>query len=331
MLLLESEDELGQLHTDSDSESECSHGSLDEDYVPRGAHARGPDPKDFTEEDSSDEERDRKPANRRVSPRKRLGSLSAPSPLKSPPKKSKRSPVAKKNRFAPSPQKKDASSRNRGKTSAPRGKNQSRKSPVSAAGGEDDGDRWRNADEEDVEPPQPRFRPARDVGPQLNRTANYTPLELFQLFFSCPVVDTLVRNTNVYGKRKHQGQKERWVPVTTADMHSVICLNFRFPASAFKAPPFKVPAAPSDGPAALTPPTEVPPAPDAPRAGHLPAYFVEQMTNVASRYRATAGRRACVVCKRKSPVYCSTCRKTLCFTTLRNCYSEWHRLNHICV
>lgn len=88
----------------------------------------------------------------------------------------------------------------------------------------DDGDRWHNIDEEDVEPPQPRFRPERDVGPQLNRTANYRPLELFQLFFSTTVINTLVKNTNAYGKKKCQGQKERWVPVTTADMYSFICL-----------------------------------------------------------------------------------------------------------
>lgn len=88
----------------------------------------------------------------------------------------------------------------------------------------DDGDRWRNIDEEDVEPPQPRFRPERDVGPQLNRTANYTPLELFQLFFSTTVINTLVKNTNAYGKKKCQGQKESWVPVSTADMYSFICL-----------------------------------------------------------------------------------------------------------
>lgn len=79
--------------------------------------------------------------------------------------------------------------------------------------------------------------------------------------------------------------------------------------------------------------TEVPQAAasNAPGLGHLPSYFVEQMSNVAPRDRATAGRRNCVVCKKKSPVYCSTCQKTLCFTTLRNCYSEWHRGNNICV
>ncbi|XP_039993917.1 piggyBac transposable element-derived protein 4-like isoform X1 [Xiphias gladius] len=98
-------------------------------------------------------------------------------------------------------------------------------------------------------------------------------------------------------------------------------------------PPEIAPGCPSTVPPPPPPSAEVPPATasDAPGLGHLPAYFVEQMSNVAPRNRATAGRRACVVCKRKSPVYCSTCQKTLCFTTLRNCYSEWHRSNSICM
>lgn len=88
----------------------------------------------------------------------------------------------------------------------------------------DDGDRWHNMDEEDAEPPQPRFRPDRVPGPQLNRTANYTPLELFQLFFSTTVIDTLVKNSNAYDKKKYQGQLERWHPVTRADMYSFLSL-----------------------------------------------------------------------------------------------------------
>uniref|UniRef100_A0A3Q3MEF7 PiggyBac transposable element-derived protein domain-containing protein n=1 Tax=Mastacembelus armatus TaxID=205130 RepID=A0A3Q3MEF7_9TELE len=112
----------------------------------------------------------------------------------------------------------------------PRKRRTSRKRnrPVSSGQEEEDGaddeDRWHDVDEEDAEPPQPRFRPERDVGPQLNRTAYYTPLELFQLFFSTTVIDTLVKHTNAYGKLKHHGHKDSWVPVTTADMYSFICL-----------------------------------------------------------------------------------------------------------
>lgn len=98
-----------------------------------------------------------------------------------------------------------------------------------------------------------------------------------------------------------------------------------------RAPPHSFPAPPST----LQPPTSSTSAPTLmasnPSLGHLPSYFVEEMSNVSSRFRATLGRRTCVVCKRKSPVYCSTCKKTLCITSLRNCYSEWHRSNNICV
>ncbi|KAF3832987.1 hypothetical protein F7725_026652, partial [Dissostichus mawsoni] len=451
MFLSESEDELEELHSDLDSESECS---LDEEeYVPGGL-ARGSDQDDFSDEDSSDEEWASKP-KRKVS-RKRCCSVTASpvsSPLKSPSRKQEVSPCRKKLHYASTP-KKDTSTPNSGKTlSSPRGKNKSGKPAEKKVEDDVDGDRWCNIDEEDVEPLQPRFRPDRDVGPQLNRTANYTPLELFQLFFSMTVINTLVKNTNAYGKNKYQGQKESWVPVTTADMYSFICLvlymgivplktlkefwrgsklfslpfpasvmpcrrflaisrslhmndpavemaneqkkgtsgtkrnampektprgtlrwirkgrllfvkwldtrevtmcstlhkaysnemvkrkknfreqlivslaeigstprrsgpqNFMLPASPFKVPPASPSIVPAN--AAPCPSAELP---DAPGVGHLPAYFVEQMTNVAPKDRATAGRRACVVCKRKSPVYCSTCQKTLCFTTLRNCY-----------
>uniref|UniRef100_A0A3Q4AW74 PiggyBac transposable element-derived protein domain-containing protein n=1 Tax=Mola mola TaxID=94237 RepID=A0A3Q4AW74_MOLML len=84
--------------------------------------------------------------------------------------------------------------------------------------------RWRDMDEEDITPPQPRFRPNRVPGPQLNRTANYTPLELFQLFFSTAVIDTLVKNTNAYGTKKHQGHRESWRTVTKEDMYSYLSL-----------------------------------------------------------------------------------------------------------
>ncbi|GLD55813.1 piggyBac transposable element-derived protein 4-like protein [Lates japonicus] len=191
MFLSESEDELEQLHSDLDSESSIC--SLEEDYNP-GRLSRGSDQEDSTDEDSSDEEWDNTPQKRRAS-RKRCRSVSASpasSSLKSP---SKKSPHRKKIHFESTP-KKGSSSPRTGKTSStPRRKNESGKKQAErrlvTEEEDDDGDRWRNVDEDDVEPPQPRFRPERDVGPQLNRTANYTPLELFQLFFSTTVIDTL--------------------------------------------------------------------------------------------------------------------------------------------
>lgn len=170
---------------------------------------------DSTDEDSSDDEWNNTPKKRRAS-RKRPYSASCVSPsLKSPSKKWQQS-----RRGLPSTPRKTSFRASR--TDAKRGAAGQR-----AKGGKDetdDEDRWRDVEEEDVEPPQPRFRPERDVGPQLNRTANYTPLELFQLFFSTTVIDTLVRNTNIYGRKKYQGHRKSWVPVTTADMHSFLCL-----------------------------------------------------------------------------------------------------------
>lgn len=73
-----------------------------------------------------------------------------------------------------------------------------------------------------------------------------------------------------------------------------------------------------------TPTDATPPAAAAPAPSHLPAYFTEDMSGVTPRLRATRGRRTCVFCKKKSPVYCGTCKKTLCFTSVRNCYRDWH-------
>ncbi|XP_035808775.2 piggyBac transposable element-derived protein 4-like [Amphiprion ocellaris] len=227
MFLSESEDESEQMPSDSDSESECSRCSLDEDYTPSGL-ARGSEKEDFTEEDSSDEEGNGRPIKRR-SPRRQLRSASSllSSPLKSASKKWEQSPLRKKIHYESTP-KKNSSSPSAGKTlSSPCRKTPSGKQQADRRANKDDADeedQWRNIDEEDVEPPQPHFRPERDVGPQLNRTANYTPLELFQLFFSTTVIDTLVKNTNAYGEKKSQEQKERHVPVTAADMYSFICI-----------------------------------------------------------------------------------------------------------
>ncbi|XP_041647296.1 piggyBac transposable element-derived protein 4-like [Cheilinus undulatus] len=223
MFLSESDDELQELEWDSDSEIDVTDCSFDDDYTPRGL-ARGSQPEDFTDEDTSDEEWESTPAKRKTTRKRRSPASYSPvsSPLKSPFK----SPPRKKINNASKTPKNNVSS-NIGKTfSSPRGRNQRKKTQTLKKGMEeaDFEDRWHDIDEEDIEPPQPKFRPERDVGPQLNRTSSYTPLDLFQLFFSTTVIDTLVKNTNIYGKKKHQGNKKSWVPVTAADMYSFLSL-----------------------------------------------------------------------------------------------------------
>ncbi|XP_033493159.2 uncharacterized protein LOC117263673 [Epinephelus lanceolatus] len=80
--------------------------------------------------------------------------------------------------------------------------------------------RWHNKEEKDKRPDPLRFIPIREPGPTLDPTASWSPLSLFQLFFSDSIVCTIIENTNANAaKRLKSGLKFVWKPLTVSDFY----------------------------------------------------------------------------------------------------------------
>uniref|UniRef100_A0A672LZD5 PiggyBac transposable element-derived protein domain-containing protein n=1 Tax=Sinocyclocheilus grahami TaxID=75366 RepID=A0A672LZD5_SINGR len=77
---------------------------------------------------------------------------------------------------------------------------------------------------DDIGPPKPVFRPAHELGPQLVTTASYTALQLFQLFFSSSVLQTIIQHTNAYGSKNQQGRDKPWHNISVEDLKSYLAL-----------------------------------------------------------------------------------------------------------
>lgn len=79
---------------------------------------------------------------------------------------------------------------------------------------------WHNREEKDKRPDPIRFMPARIPGPTFDTKASWSPLSLFQLFFSTTVVRTIIDNTNANAvKRLQAGKKFLWRALTVSDFY----------------------------------------------------------------------------------------------------------------
>ncbi|KAJ8333474.1 hypothetical protein SKAU_G00414820 [Synaphobranchus kaupii] len=80
-------------------------------------------------------------------------------------------------------------------------------------------DGWHDMADEDEEPHQFPFCPWRTAEVQLDLQQDYSPLDLFRLFFSTEVLKLLCDNTNGNAARKHaQGPHTPWSDVDAEDM-----------------------------------------------------------------------------------------------------------------
>ncbi|XP_042340545.1 piggyBac transposable element-derived protein 4-like [Plectropomus leopardus] len=85
------------------------------------------------------------------------------------------------------------------------------------------GESWNDVNDPDIKPLLPNFKPACSPGPQLIRTTTYTALQLFQLFFTNSILQTIVRNTNEFGSAK-ASPSGPWTDLTLKDMFSYLSM-----------------------------------------------------------------------------------------------------------
>ncbi|XP_062865090.1 piggyBac transposable element-derived protein 4-like [Trichomycterus rosablanca] len=121
------------------------------------------------------------------------------------------------------------------RSSATRAKRQSRgrshrvpaqtKRPGSVSTTEDEDDVWHDITDVDEAPSIPKFLPKRPPGLQLLSNTVYSPLQLFQLFFSTSVVKTIVDNTNKYAEiRAAANPSYKWIPLSVREFYKFIAL-----------------------------------------------------------------------------------------------------------
>nr|XP_020478401.1 piggyBac transposable element-derived protein 4-like [Monopterus albus] len=114
------------------------------------------------------------------------------------------------------------------RTRQPEGRKRGRKSTAaqcSEAGPAGEEDRWHNREEEDVQPVPYRFIPTRKPGPAFDTTQSWSPLGLFQLFFSAAVVRKIVQNTNANAARRQAaGVVFKWTILTVKDFYTFLAI-----------------------------------------------------------------------------------------------------------
>lgn len=69
---------------------------------------------------------------------------------------------------------------------------------------------WKTEEEPDITPRHPQWRHQRDPGPQVDLHVDFTPKDLFLLYFSTDSMQRIVRNTNKYAAEQTKSKKYEW-------------------------------------------------------------------------------------------------------------------------